>query len=48
VASGWTLARGRQWPTLGSRYERRSRTTRAVSAWDAQDMGQDPTDDLVE
>ncbi len=48
VASGWTLARGRQWPTLGSRYERRSRSTRAVSAWDAQDLGQDPTDDLVE
>lgn len=48
IASGWTLARGRQWPTLGSRYERRSRATRAVSAWDAQDMGQDPTDDLVE
>lgn len=47
IASGWTLARGRQWPTLGSRYERRSRATRAVSAWDAQDMGQDPTDDLV-
>jgi hypothetical protein len=48
VASGWTLVRGRQWPTLGSRYERRSRSTRAVSAWDAQDLGQDPTDDLVE
>lgn len=48
VASGWTLVRGRRWPTLGSRYERRSRSTRAVSAWDAQDLGQDPTDDLVE
>jgi Tryptophan-associated transmembrane protein (Trp_oprn_chp) len=48
IASGWTLARGRQWPTLGSRYERRTRSTRAVSAWDAQDLGQDPTDDLVE
>lgn len=48
VASGWTLARGRRWPTLGSRYERRSTSTRAVSAWDAQDVGQDPTDDLVE
>jgi hypothetical protein len=47
VAGGWTLARGRQWPTLGSRYERRSRSTRAVSAWDAQDLGEDPTDDLV-
>ena len=48
LASSWTLVRGRRWPTLGSRYERRSRSTRAVSAWDAQDMGQDPTDDLVE
>ncbi len=48
VAGSWTLVRGRQWPTLGSRYERRSRSTRTVSAWDAQDMGQDPTDDLVE
>lgn len=48
VASGWTLVRGRRWPTLGSRYERRSRSTRAVSTWDAQDLGQDPTDDLVE
>lgn len=48
AASGWTLARGRRWPTLGSRYERRSRSERALSAWDAQDMGQDPTDDLVE
>jgi hypothetical protein len=48
VASGWTLVQGRRWPTLGSRYERRSRSTRAVSPWDAQDMGRDPTDDLVE
>jgi hypothetical protein len=48
IAGGWTLARGRQWPTLGSRYERRSNSARAVSTWDAQDMGQDPTDDLVE
>lgn len=48
VASGWTLLRGRRWPSLGARYERRSRSTRPVSAWEAQDMGQDPTDDLVE
>lgn len=48
IASGATLVRGRQWPSLGSRFERRSRSTRAVSPWDAQDMGQDPTDDLVE
>jgi hypothetical protein len=48
AATGWTLARGRHWPTLGSRYERRSRSSRVLSPWDAQDMGQDPTDDLVE
>ena len=48
AASGWTLVRGRRWPTLGTRYERRSRSERALSPWDAQDMGQDPTDDLVE
>ena len=48
AACGWTLARGRRWPTLGSRYERRSRSERALSPWDAQDLGQDPTDDLIE
>lgn len=55
VAAVWTLARGRGWPALGSRYERRPATAPAVNAWDAQDRGQDPTDvpdsgagDLVE
>jgi hypothetical protein len=48
AASVWTLVRGRRWPTLGTRYERRSRSERSLSPWDAQDMGQDPTDDLVE
>jgi len=48
VAAGWTAVRGRRWPTLGRRYERRSRAERAASHWEAQDLGQDPTDDLVE
>jgi hypothetical protein len=48
VASCWTLLSGRRWPTLGARYERGSRPERALSAWEAQDKGQDPTDDLVE
>ncbi len=42
----WTLARGRQWPTLGSRYDSassRRRSPRPLSAWDAQDRGLDPT-----
>lgn len=44
----WTVVRGRRWPTLGARYERAARGRPAMSAWDAQDLGQDPTDDLVE
>ena len=44
----WTAVRGRQWPTLGGRYERASRSAPAKSAWEALDHGQDPTDDLVE
>jgi hypothetical protein len=48
TASSWTLARGRRWPTLGSRYERRAPNARTVSDWEAQDLGRDPTDDLVE
>ncbi len=45
VAAGmWAFARGRTWPVLGARYERR--TPRAdVSAWQAQDLGLDPTDE---
>lgn len=48
VAAGWTAARGRAWPTLGARYERRPRGGHSVNPWDAQDLGRDPTDDLVE
>jgi uncharacterized membrane protein (TIGR02234 family) len=42
----WTMRSGRGWPVLGSRYERSG--PRRLSAWQAQDLGQDPTDDLVE
>ena len=48
VAGAWTGARGRRWPALGSRYERRGPATAQLSPWDAQDAGRDPTDDLVE
>ena len=47
LASGATIARGRRWPAMGSRYER-STAMRQRSDWDAQDAGEDPTDDLVE
>jgi hypothetical protein len=47
AAAVWTLARGRRWPVMGARYER-STPQRVHSAWELQDMGQDPTDDLVE
>ncbi len=48
LAGAWTVLRGREWPTMGSRYERTPRRAAAVSPWDAQDKGEDPTDDLVE
>ena len=48
VAGAWTLARGRSWPSMGRRYERRAANRRQMSAWEAQDLGRDPTDDLVE
>ena len=47
-AAGWTLVRGRGWPAMGRRYERRAKGRREISAWDAQDLGRDPTDDLIE
>ena len=47
-AAVWTLVRGRAWPVMGGRYERRAKARREISAWDAQDLGRDPTDDLVE
>jgi hypothetical protein len=46
AVGGSAAARGRRWPAMGGRYERP--TSRRLSDWDAQDMGQDPTDDLVE
>lgn len=48
VGAAWTLARGRRWPAMGARYERRAKDRAAISPWEAQDLGQDPTDDLVE
>jgi hypothetical protein len=47
LAGSWAALRGRQWPAMGTRYERTTRRT-ATSDWDLQDMGEDPTDDLVE
>ncbi len=47
-AGAMTVIRGRQWPTMGVRYERRPRTAQVTSDWEALDLGQDPTDDLVE
>ncbi len=40
--------RGRRWPSLGRRYGRTPARPADMSAWDAQDNGRDPTDDLVE
>ncbi len=49
VAAGiWIAARGRRWPAMGGRYERPSPHVASRSAWDLQDTGRDPTDDLVE
>ena len=47
LAAAWTVARGRTWPSMGARYERAARGRTPRDAWDAQDLGQDPTDDLV-
>jgi hypothetical protein len=47
VAAAWALARGRRWPSMGARYHRATPES-ARSTWDLQDMGQDPTRDLVE
>ena len=48
VGAAWTAVRGRRWPAMGARYERRAKGREAISPRDAQDVGQDPTDDLVE
>jgi hypothetical protein len=45
VAACWTIARGRSWPVMGTRYERGATSRPERSAWDLQDMGQDPTQD---
>lgn len=50
-AAAWTIVRGRQWPAMGGRYERdrgSAATSSRLSAWDALDRGQDPTEDLPE
>jgi uncharacterized membrane protein (TIGR02234 family) len=48
VAGLLAVLRGHRWPTMGSRYERNGPAPTTRSAWDLQDMGQDPTEDLVE
>jgi hypothetical protein len=47
IAGIWTVVRGNDWPSMGSGYERTPQKDR-MSAWQAQDAGRDPTDDLVE
>jgi hypothetical protein len=42
------LVRGRRWPAMGARYERRppaERSDGTVRAWEALDRGEDPTAD---
>ncbi|MHB1067146.1 MAG: hypothetical protein ACYC2Z_06930 [Candidatus Nanopelagicales bacterium] len=36
---------GRQWPSLGSRYEPTTASSPAATAWDTLDQGGDPADD---
>ena len=43
ASSAWTFLRGSTWPALGARYERSVPRTE-VSAWQAQDLGLDPTE----
>jgi len=46
AGSVWTIAKGRQWPVMGARYESTAkRRPTALSDWDAQDRGIDPTAD---
>lgn len=48
IGSGWTMVKGRQWPVMGSRYESTARRRpTALSDWDAQDRGIDPTADDI-
>jgi uncharacterized membrane protein (TIGR02234 family) len=44
AAAGLVVVRGRQWPSLGARYERgAARTPRVLDPWSALDRGIDPT-----
>lgn len=45
AGGAFTAARGRRWPSLGTRYERAPEPTSAgaAGAWDALDRGEDPT-----
>lgn len=46
IGSVWTMVKGRQWPVMGARYESTAkRRPAALSDWDAQDRGIDPTAD---
>lgn len=48
IGSAWTLVKGRQWPVMGARYESTAkRRPTALSDWDAQDRGIDPTADDI-
>lgn len=44
-ACAWAVVSGRQWPSLGGRYERTPANRPDASAWDTLDQGGDPTDD---
>ncbi len=49
ITGAMTLIRGRMWPALGRRYERRGGApvapTSSAEIWDALDRGEDPTRD---
>ena len=45
AAGAVTVARGKDWPSLGTRYERTQRDDRPDNLWDALDRGEDPTAD---
>ena len=45
IAALWTIVRGREWPAMGSRYERPRPGAGQASAWDVLDRGEDPTAD---
>ena len=48
LAGAWTAVAGRTWPAMGARYDAgppKTRSARALSAWEAQDRGIDPTEE---